>query len=66
MRPMSSLNFSQRVAADRQPDLFDERASFEPDRVPAPTDRDARITVWRLTDGELIAMLPEPRDYCYD
>ena len=59
MRSMSSLKSSHRAAADRQPDLFNERTSFEPDRVPAPTDRDARITASRLTDRELIAMLPE-------
>lgn len=65
MRPMSSLNSPQRAAGDRQPDLFEERASFVPDRVPAPSDRQARIAVSRLTDGELIAMLAEARDYCY-
>ena len=47
------------MAAERQPDLFDERASFGAGRVRVPTNRDARITASRLTDGELIAMLPE-------
>ena len=56
---MSSLKPSHRTAAERQPDLFDERASFGARRVRVPTNRDARITASRLTDGELIAMLPE-------
>ena len=56
---MSSPRFSDRAAADRQPDLFDERTRFGAGRVPVSTNRNARITSSRLTDGELIAMLPE-------
>ena len=55
---MSSTRPSNRAAADRQPDLFDRRASYGAERVPVPIDRDAKITASRLTDGKLIAMLP--------
>ena len=56
---MPSLKPSHRTAAPRQPDLFDERASSGADRVQGPINRDAGIAASRLTDGQLIAMLPE-------
>ena len=56
---MSSTRPSDRAAADRQSDLFDRRASYGAERVRAPINRDAGITASRLTDGELIAILPE-------
>ena len=56
---MSSRRPSDRAAADGQPDLFDRRASYGAERVRVPIDRDAGMTASRLTDGELIAILPE-------
>ena len=59
MQTMSSPNLVGRVAANRQLDLFDDPATAESGRSPVPINRRARISASRLTDGELIAMLPE-------
>ena len=56
---MPSLKPSHRTAAPRQPDLFDERASSGADRIRSPINRDAGKAASRLTDSQLIAMLPE-------
>ena len=56
---MSNTRPSDWAAADGQPDLFDRRASYGAERVRVPIDRDAGIAASRLTDGELIAILPE-------
>ena len=56
---MASPRPSDRAAAHRQPDLFDRRASYGAERARVPVDRGPGITAKRLTDGELIAILPE-------
>lgn len=56
---MSSTRPSDGATADRQPDLFDRRASYGAERVRVPIDRDAGTAASRLTDGELVAILPE-------
>ena len=59
MRPMSSPYPVDRVAADRQPDLFDDCASAEAGHVQVPINCDTGRAAYRLTDGELIAMNPQ-------
>lgn len=56
---MSTPKPADRAPAHRQPDLFDERGSLDAGGVrEIPTDRDTGRAASRLTDGELVAMLP--------
>ena len=58
MRSMPIRKPADREIADRQPDLFDERGRVEADHVPAPAAPCAGPAAGRLTDGEIIEMLP--------
>ena len=59
IRPMSSPHPVNWPAEHRRPDLFDDRASAEAGHDQVPIDRDAGRAASRLTDGELIAMIPQ-------
>ncbi len=59
MGAMSSRRPADRAVADRQPDLFDERGLIEAGRVAAPVAPDAGPAAAGLTDGALIATLPQ-------
>ena len=59
MRSMRIRKPPDRAGGERQPDLFDERGRRDADGAPAPMVTPAGPPAGELTDGELIAMLPE-------
>ena len=59
MTSMSAAGDADRTSAARQPDLFDERGPVDADPVAAPPQPDAPSAAADLSDGALIALLPQ-------
>ena len=59
MHTMSEGNSVDPAAGDRQPDLFDDHGRAEGEFAPPPSVLPAGPPPAELTDGELIAMLPQ-------